>query len=379
MASEQRLGYFEKGTAVGIHSEAIKERKPITDWLLYEENFRRMQKHVKEQDEGNAKKETKRRMEGIKAIKPTVLITYPKTIHFSTTCMIKDTYLTGWDEIWYKKFLFTYGMGEILIEANGKSHIIHGVYYAPEVTLNILSLELLEKQCFQVNYDGNRCNLSLMFTDKEIKRFDEDRLRRMQNQYLQEYFESITKEGEGLEQDTVRIKGNLYSAKVQSFNDFVAFLNLVKIDDVEFDMVEEIMGLSKGIGEEIKRCYMNYLEILISHFKTARAPRQGHNDALLEPAWRAEKDRECLGSHQWEIGDNGAQKRRPAVLKGKKFMEHFDVQLEDTTKSPEEPTQVHYKGYQKLQRLYTDPSSSRIKEEYGSSTSRTSDDFTVIT
>nr|GEW20639.1 ARID DNA-binding domain-containing protein [Tanacetum cinerariifolium] len=180
----------------------------------------------------DAKKETKRRMEGIKAIKPTLLITYPETIHFSTTCMIKDTDLTGWDEIWYvsnqidrhvcykldafcnikegfsvtklesqKKFLFTYGMGEILIEANGKSYIILGVYYAAEVTLNILSLELLEKQGFQVNYDGNRCNLSLMFTDKEIKRFDEGRLMRMQNQYLQEYFESITKEGEGREQD----------------------------------------------------------------------------------------------------------------------------------------------------------------------------------
>nr|GEW84080.1 ARID DNA-binding domain-containing protein [Tanacetum cinerariifolium] len=312
MVSEQRLGYFEKGTAVGIHSEAIKERKPRIDWFSYEENFRRMQKHVKEQDKGNA------------------------------FCNIKEGFLVTKLES-QKKFLFTYGMGEILIEANGKSYIIPGVYYAPEVTLNIISLELLEKQGFQVNYDGNRCNLSLMFTDKEIKRFDEDRLRRMQNH---EYFESITNEGEDLEQDTVRIKGNFYSTKVQSFNDFVAFLNLVKIDDVvsqewdyfrqrfnmvvkwffnhylnmslprtippvingveiylfdlyklienlggylsvhfsqEFDMVREIMGLSKGNREEIKICYMNYLEILISHFKTAKAPRQGLNDALLEP------------------------------------------------------------------------------------------------
>nr|GEU37434.1 bulb-type lectin domain-containing protein [Tanacetum cinerariifolium] len=144
-------------------------------------------------------------------------------------------------------------------------------------------------------------------------------------------------------------------------------------------MVGEIMGLSKGNREEVKKCYMNYLEILISHFKTARAPRKGHNDALLEPAWRAEKDRECLGSHQWEIGEDGAQRTRPAVLKGKKIIEHFDVQLEDTTKSPKEPTQVHYKGDQKFQKMYTVPSSSRIKEEYGSSTSRTSDDFIFIT
>ncbi|GKC47659.1 ARID DNA-binding domain-containing protein [Tanacetum coccineum] len=373
----------------------------------------------------DAKKETKRRMEGIIATKPTVLITYPETIHFSTTCMIriKDTDLTGRDEIWYvsnqinrhvcykldafcnikeefsvtklenqRKLLFTYGLGEILIEANGKSHIIPGVYYAPEVTLNILSLEQLEKQGFQVTYDGNRCSLSLMFKDKEIKRFDEDRLRRMHNHYMQKYFESISKEGE---QDTVRIKGNLYTTKVQSFNDFVAFLNLVKLDDVvsqewdyfrqrfnmvvkwffnhylkrslpgtippvingveirlfdlykimenlggylsvhfsqEFDMVGEIMGLSKGNGEEIKRCYMNFLEILTSHFKTARAPRQGHMDTMSEPARR---DSECLGCHQWEIGEDGAQRRRPAVLKGKGIMEHFGVQLEDTNEGPE--------------------------------------------
>ncbi|GJV16309.1 ARID DNA-binding domain-containing protein [Tanacetum coccineum] len=382
----------------------------------------------------DAKKETKRRMEGIIATKPTVLITYPETIHFSITCMIRVTDLTGWDEIWYvtdqidrhvcykldafcnikeefsvtklenqRKLLFTYGLGEILIEENGKSHIIPGVYYAPEVTLNILSLEQLEKQGFQ------------------------------------KYFESISKEGEGLEQDTVRIKGNLYTTKVQSFNDFVAFLNLVKLDDVvsqewdyfrqrfnmvvkwffnhylkrslpgtippvingveirlfdlykimenlggylsvhfsqEFDMVGEIMGLSKGNGEEIKRCYMNFLEILTSHFKTARAPRQGHMDTMSEPARR---DSECLGCHQWEIGEDGAQRRRPAVLKGKGIMEHFGVQLEDTDEGPEEPTQGYYKGNQNLQRLYAEPSSSRVKKEFGSSTDNSSDDFTVIT
>ncbi|GJW44806.1 hypothetical protein Tco_0073605 [Tanacetum coccineum] len=40
-------------------------------------------------------------MEGIEASKPSVMITYPETIHFSTSTMIKDTDLTTWDEIWY--------------------------------------------------------------------------------------------------------------------------------------------------------------------------------------------------------------------------------------------------------------------------------------
>ncbi|GJT95364.1 hypothetical protein Tco_1090882 [Tanacetum coccineum] len=138
-------------------------------------------------------------MEGIKTTKPTVMLTYPETIHFSTTCMIKGTDLTNWDEIWYvsnqidrhvcykldafcnikegfsvtklenqMKFLFTYGMGEVLIEEGGKGLIVPGVFYALEVTLNILSLELLEKQGFEVGYDGNRCTLSLMFKDKKV-------------------------------------------------------------------------------------------------------------------------------------------------------------------------------------------------------------------
>ncbi|GKA74805.1 hypothetical protein Tco_0781107 [Tanacetum coccineum] len=284
-----------------------------------------------------------------------------------------------------------------MIEANGNSHIIPGVYYAPEVTLNILSQEQLEKQGFQVTYDGNRCSLSLMFKDKEIKRFDEDRLWRMHNHYMQEYFESISKEGERLEQDTINIKGNLYTTKIME--NLGGYLSVHFSQ--EFDMVGEIMGLSKGRfnmvvkwffnhylnrslpgnippiinefdmvgeikwlnpkgnGEEIRRCYMNFLEILTSHYKTAKAPRQGNMDTMLGPARR---DREC--HHQGEIGRDGAQWRRPAVLKEKGNIEHVGVQLEDTNEGPEEPIQGHYKGNQNL---YAE-SSSRVKEEYGPST-----------
>nr|GEV21515.1 zinc finger, CCHC-type [Tanacetum cinerariifolium] len=67
--------------------------------------------------------------------------------------------------------------GEVLIEESGKSIMIPGVYYAPEVTLNILSLDLLEKQGFEAKYDGNRFTLSLMFKDKEVHTFDEDMIK----------------------------------------------------------------------------------------------------------------------------------------------------------------------------------------------------------
>nr|GEX93696.1 hypothetical protein [Tanacetum cinerariifolium] len=64
-----------------------------------------------------------------------------------------------------------------------------------------------------------------------------------------------------------------------------------------------------------------------------------------------------------------------AVPKGKEVIEHFGVQLEDTTNYPTEPTQGHYMESQ--QKFYTVPSSTKIKEEHASSTN--SDDFEVIT
>nr|GEY50876.1 bulb-type lectin domain-containing protein [Tanacetum cinerariifolium] len=58
-------------------------------------------------------------------------------------------------------------------------------------------------------------------------------MRKMQTHNLQDYFESIASK-EGMEQEIVRIKGNLYSTKVQTFNDFVTFLNLIKHDEMKF-------------------------------------------------------------------------------------------------------------------------------------------------
>ncbi|GKE56660.1 ARID DNA-binding domain-containing protein, partial [Tanacetum coccineum] len=211
MVSEQNLGSNEKGTKVGAPAEAIEKRKPRTNRFLHDQNLRGMQEslkdkmkevmqfnsslnnstdnnkyqfyrcfkckelgHINKFCQNEKKTYKKKRMEGIEAPKPTVTITYPETVHFSTTSMVKDTDLTTWDEIWYvsdkldrhvcykldsfcyikenfnvtnlenqNKFLVSYGMGEVLVEQGRESIIIPG---APEVTLNIFSQELLEKQ-----------------------------------------------------------------------------------------------------------------------------------------------------------------------------------------------------------------------------------------
>nr|GEV36026.1 ARID DNA-binding domain-containing protein [Tanacetum cinerariifolium] len=129
-----------------------------------------------------------------------------------------------------------------------------GVYYAPEVTLNIISIDLLEKQGYEIKYDGNRCSLIYMFNNKESQKFDEDRMRTMHNQYLEEYFESLDA---SMDKDLIQIKGNLYSTKVNNFKEYVAFLNLIKQDEVvnqEWDI------FTKKFNKVVKWFYNYYLE-----------------------------------------------------------------------------------------------------------------------
>ncbi|GJV44436.1 ARID DNA-binding domain-containing protein [Tanacetum coccineum] len=330
---------------------------------------------------------TKESEEDVKPANPTVVLRYPESIHFSTTYMIKGTDHGTWDDIWYisnhtdkhlcykqdffcnikeaftvnklenqKKFLFTYGIGEVIIEDGGQGCLVPGVYYAPEVTLNILSMDLLEKQGFEIIYEHNRCSLVYMFNNSKKERLDEDRLRTRQNQYLEEYFESLANKDVSMEEDLIRIKGNLYS--------------------------------TKGNGEEIKRCYMNYLDVFTSYFKTARAPQQeyngGFNQTILKmPTREIEegKDRDCLMSHQWDFSETGAPTRRTAVQKGKGKVEHFGVKLEDTEEgedSQEQPTLSHSTRTQNLQGMILGPSTSRITSNEDSG-SNTCDDFTIIT
>nr|GEV80413.1 ARID DNA-binding domain-containing protein [Tanacetum cinerariifolium] len=310
---------------------------------------------------------------------------------------------------------------------------VPGVHYAPEVTLNILSLDLLEKQGYKVKYENKRCSLAYMFDSKESQKFNKDNMRILHNNYLEDYFESLAQKNESMGEDLIKIKGNLYSTKVQTFNDYVTFLNLIKQDDLisqewyffrnmfnkvvkwfynhylersiprpipptikgiqihlfdlyklveglggylsvhfcqEFDTIGQILGLSKGNGEEIKECYMKYLDVFTSYFKTARAPQKeytgGFNQIIPKMPTKEEgKDRDCLESHPWNFGDIGANITRNAVQKAKGKMEHFGVKLEDTKEendSKEQPILSHSTKAQDLQGMELGASTSRISD-----------------
>ncbi|GJT11348.1 hypothetical protein Tco_0858390 [Tanacetum coccineum] len=197
---------------------------------------------------------------------PEVALKYPEFIHFNTDGILKGTDQGSWDDFWYlskstdkhycsnlnmfcnirenflvsnlekqKKFLFTYGMGEVIIKPVFQAYLIPGVYFAPEVSLNILSIDLLNQQGFEVVSDGDR--------------FVED----------------------------------VNPTEVHTFQEFVGFLNLIKDYNVgatfsvhfgqEFGAIAEILGLTRNDGDDVKKVYMVYLDVFVSYYKTARAPQ----------------------------------------------------------------------------------------------------------
>ncbi|GJW46841.1 hypothetical protein Tco_0078487 [Tanacetum coccineum] len=246
------------------------------------------------------------------------------------------------------KFLFTYGIGDVYIKDDGHGCLVPGVHYAPEVTLNILSMDLLKKQGYEIKYDGNRCSLTYMFNDKEHQIFNEDRMRTLHNQYLENCFGSLD---DGIDKGLIRIKGSLYSTKVQTFNDYVYFLNLVKQDEI--------------VDQE-----WDYFRNRFN--KTARAPRR----ECIRDFNQADPN---MPSNNLEEG-TGAQSN--AGLKGKEKVEHFGVKLEGT--SSKEDTQgkdhiPHSARNLNLQGMHLRYSISKMQGEDDSGTDNTSEEFTIIT
>ncbi|GKC99135.1 hypothetical protein Tco_1169410, partial [Tanacetum coccineum] len=90
-------------------------------------------------------------------------------------------------------------------------------------------------------------------------------------------------------------------------------------------------------GEEVRRCYINFLDVFTSHYKTARVPKQEHNLVLDIPTKFVEEGKEytCLGSHQYGTAEIKAPNIETASRKGKEKIEHFGVKLEDTRSEPD--------------------------------------------
>ncbi|GJV33444.1 ARID DNA-binding domain-containing protein [Tanacetum coccineum] len=320
-------------------------------------------------------------------LQSTVSLKYPDFIHFKTRGIVKGTDEGTWDDYWYvsattnkhltsnldffvnikeqflvekiegqQKFLFTYGIGEVIINNEKSGCMIPGVHYAPESTLNILSIDLLMQQGFELLFDGGKCTLEYMFKTKQGRELDVDKMKQMHNNYLDDYFESLDKNRTGKETEKARPLEVIKEPEVHNFHGFVDFLNLIKSDKIdnrewdgyrgrfekvlewfykhylkrelpgsipptidgitihlfdlyklmenmggylsvhfglEFGMIAEILGLTRSDGEKIRKCYETYLEVFVSYYKTARAPQ--------DPI-KIEEGSESLEEYEWKLG-----------------------------------------------------------------------------
>nr|GEW69812.1 ARID DNA-binding domain-containing protein [Tanacetum cinerariifolium] len=310
---------------------------------------------------------------------PEVTLKYLEFIYFTTNGILKGVDQGLWDDFWYlsrstdkhycsnlnmfcnirenflvsklekqKKFLFTYGMEEVIIKPVFQAYLIPGVYYAPEVSLNILSIDLLNQQGFEVVTEGDRYRLEYMFKDSTGNMLDLNKLRNMQNSFIEDYFEGVNQNRVEKKDEMARFVEDVNPSKVHTFKEFVGFLNLIKNDDVVSKgwdsytdrfikctfwprIIAEILRLTRNEGDDVKKCYMFYLDVFVSYYKTARAP--------VVPA-KADVD-SSLESYQWTIGTTSAPM---TSRKGKEKVEHFDIKLEDEPDFIQQQTVQHEEG-----------------------------------
>ncbi|GJX94706.1 ARID DNA-binding domain-containing protein [Tanacetum coccineum] len=134
------------------------------------------------------KKETEKDKDAEKLAKNPVSLKYPEQIHLSTDYMVEGT------------------------DEGNSDHICQ-----------------LEAQGVELNYNNNRCRLSYMFKHPEACKFDEDKMKEKQNQYLEKYFDSIDPKGDYVlekttwdkavkkdytDTDFIRMEDKIYPVKV---------------------------------------------------------------------------------------------------------------------------------------------------------------------
>ncbi|GJV76246.1 ARID DNA-binding domain-containing protein [Tanacetum coccineum] len=162
-----------------------------------------------------------------------------------------------------KKFIFSYGIGDVIIEAREGNFLIPNVHYTPEVTLNVLSYDLLEEQGYTMEISNNKCYIHYMFGEKEKGKAqvesvsEDDGLREVvteHNKFLDKYFESIEPKNEGslvkgleelkwdrddehdyVDEEYISWNGSLYAIK--KYVDMFKWFYLVYLN---YDMLEKI-------------------------------------------------------------------------------------------------------------------------------------------
>lgn len=89
------------------------------------------------------------------------------------------------------KLIFIHGVGEVQILIGTDILIIPGVYYTPDISLNILSAKQLELQGLELTFKGNKCRPVPMFKHPQDCCFDPNKMKRRQNKYMEDFYKLL--------------------------------------------------------------------------------------------------------------------------------------------------------------------------------------------
>ncbi|GKE54574.1 ARID DNA-binding domain-containing protein [Tanacetum coccineum] len=282
-----------------------------------------------------------------KLVKPTVnkieeRVKYPEKVHMITDYMVEGTDDASWDKIWYvssaykqhmcptktlfknlkhkfrmvrkeeieKKFIFSYGVGDVIVEAREGNFVIPTVHYTLEVTLNVLTFDLLEEQGYTVKISNNKCNLHYMFDGartgkaQEENFTEDDGLKDVvteHNKFLDKYFESIEPKDEGslvkgleelkwdkddvhdyVDEEYISWNGSLLDeippvVGVMEINllslhkmvDNLGGYMCVTLGD-KWKTIASLQGLTEDDQKAIKRCYKRFIDMVQVYYETAK-------------------------------------------------------------------------------------------------------------
>nr|GEW98384.1 bulb-type lectin domain-containing protein [Tanacetum cinerariifolium] len=140
------------------------------------------------------------------------------------------------DEI-EKKFIFSYGVGDVTMEVREGNFVIPNAHYTPEVTLNVLSFIYWKNKDKYFESIKPKDEGSLVKGLEELE-WDRDDV----HDYVDEEY--------------IIWNGSLYAIKVNSFSRFLSFMNLMKRDNIVYKHWEIF---SKKYMEMLKWFYMVYL------------------------------------------------------------------------------------------------------------------------
>nr|GFB02077.1 ARID DNA-binding domain-containing protein [Tanacetum cinerariifolium] len=351
---------------------------------------------------------------------------YPERVHIKTDYMVEGSDEQNWNKIWYvgsaykrhmsptkslfkrlkdnfrmldiqedeRKFIFSYGVGEASVETKDGTLVIPNVYYTPEITLNVLSMDQLENQGM-VDAQG----------DSEMIYENSESMIAKHNQFLDEYFQSIDagkecllikrieelkmdkeKDQDYIDDDYMSMNEMLYAMKVNTFprelewfylrylghdvlGDLPPVIGVIKVDllglykfvddlggymsvsvNNKWNEIAKLLGLAQENQEAVKECYKEYIGMVKVYYEEAQRSKHGRTEENV------------VGT-----SSGTAWKREPQAFAGMRSVEIVDTPEDGT---PKGTAQVDVKDESN-----SEGTTNKDLEDNTSS----SDDFIVIT